>query len=118
MTWGQFHHDSAQARINPHRYGNTNLPRPNGYRGSFTNFQPRIWETGRWLHVNHAGRLGWWWVMGPDWYSFDAPVYPYPDLYTPIGEPIGWWYWCDYYAEYYPYVTSCPLPWESVMPRE
>ena len=61
--------------------------------------------------------MGWWWVIGPNWYFFDAPVYPYPDLYTPLGEPIGWWYWCDPYQDYYPYVTYCPVPWESVMPQ-
>ena len=70
------------------------------------------------MHGAHGGRDGWWWVIGPDWYYFDQPVYPYPDLYTPLNEPIGWWYWCDPYQEYYPYVTYCPVPWESVMPKE
>ena len=67
--------------------------------------------------MNHGGQLGWWWVVGPDWYFYNEPVYPYPDLYTPYNQPIGWWYWCDPYAEYYPYVTYCPVPWESVMPQ-
>ena len=49
---------------------------------------------------------------------FYAPIYPYPDLYTPLGEPFGWWYWCDTYSEYYPYVTYCPVAWENVMPND
>ena len=118
MTWNDFHHDTAQARLAPHRLQGTVLPRPNSWRGNFRNFDLNMWRGGRWQHIVHAGRLGWWWVVGPSWYFFDAPVYPYPDLYTPYGEPIGWWYWCDAYQEYYPYVTSCPVPWESVVTRE
>ena len=90
MTWDQFHHDSAQARLNPHRYRGTNLPRPSSYRGNFSDFQLRVWEGGEWLHVNHAGRLGWWWVIGPDWYPFDAPAIPIP-ISTPrlVSQSVG-----------------------------
>lgn len=116
--WGDFHHDNAPARITPHRYGGTFLPRPNNWRGNFGNFNPRNWQSGRWRHDYHGGRLGWWWVVGPSWYYFDRPVYPYPDLYTPYGASLGWWYWCDPLQQYYPYVTWCPVPWESVMPRD
>jgi len=80
-------------------------------------FDAPVWQRGAWQHVVHGGRLGWWWVVGPNWYPFNAPVYPYPGLYTPYDRPFGWWYWCDPYQEYYPYVTTCPTPWESVMPR-
>ena len=118
MTWNDFHHDRAPARITPHRLPGSVLPRPNGWRGNFHAFDRNIWLQGRWQHVVHGGRLGWWWVVGPSWYFFDAPVYPYPDIYTPYGQPIGWWYWCDAYQEYFPYVTSCPVPWESVAPRD
>jgi len=118
VGWGAFHHDTSPARVSPHRYGSTNLPRPNSWRGNYQNFDFNRWKGGQWQHANHNGRFGWWWVTGPDWYFFDAPVYPYPDLYTPLNEPFGWWYWCDTYQEYYPYVTYCPVPWESVMPRE
>ena len=116
--WGAFHHDTAPARIAPHRFGSTNLPRPNGWRGDVHRFDVPNWQRGAWQHVVHGGRLGWWWVVGPDWYFFNAPVYPYPDIYTPYDRPFGWWYWCDPYQEYYPYVTTCPVPWESVMPRD
>ena len=117
-SWNDFHHDNAQARLSPHRFGGTNLPRSNGWRGTFSDFEPLLWQGGRWQHLSHGGRFGWWWVVGPDWYFYDTPVYPYPDVYTPVGRPFGWWYWCDFSQEYYPYVTTCPVPWESVMPRE
>ena len=32
-------------------------------------------------------------------------------------EEYGWWYWCEAYQEYYPYVTDCPGGWERVLPR-
>lgn len=118
MQWNEFHHDTAQARVTPHRFGATNLPHPNSWAGNIHDFDLARWQGGQWQHVSHGGRLGWWWVVGPDWFYYDEPVYPYPDLYTPFGEPIGWWYWCDPYAEYYPFVTYCPVPWESVMPQE
>ena len=116
--WSDFHHDASPARISPHRYQITNLPRPNAWHGDIRGFDMARWQGGQWRHVSHDGRLGWWWTVGPEWHFFDAPVYPYPDLYTPQNRPFGWWYWCDTYQEYYPYVTYCPLPWESVMPRE
>jgi hypothetical protein len=28
----------------------------------------------------------------------------------------GYWYWCDAYQQYYPYVTDCPSGWRPVMP--
>ena len=118
MNWGDFHHDAAPNRLAPHRYSGTNLPRPNLWQGNPRRFDLRNWQGGGWRHESHGGRFGWWWVVGPDWYFFDYPVYPYPDLYTPFGAPIGWWYWCDPYQEYYPFVTYCPVPWESVMPRD
>ena len=116
--WNDFHHDTAPARLAPHRFGTTNFPRPNSWAGDIHGFDLGRWQGGHWLHATHGGRFGWWWVVGPDWYMFDQPVYPYPDLYTPFGEPFGWWYWCDPYREYYPFVTYCPVPWESVMPRD
>ena len=118
VGWNAFHHDTSPARVSPHRYGATNFPRPNSWHGNVHAFDLDRWHGGQWQHISHNGRLGWWWTVGPDWYFFDAPVYPYPDLYTPYNQPFGWWYWCDSSQEYYPYVTSCAVPWESVMPRE
>ncbi len=116
--WSEFHHDTAPARVTPHRFGATNFPRPGSWNGDIHRFDIGRWQGGGWQHVVHGGRLGWWWVVGPDWYYYDEPVYPYPDLYTPFGQAMGWWYWCDPYQEYYPFVTTCPVPWESVMPRD
>jgi len=118
VEWGQFHHNATPARAFPHRYGGTNFPRPNAWHGNFHDFEIHRWQGGHWYHSWHAGRFGWWWAVGLDWYFYDEPVYPYPDLYTPLGEPFGWWYWCDPYQEYYPFVTYCPVEWESVLPRD
>lgn len=118
VGWGDFHHNEAPVRISPHRFGSTNFPAPNAWRGNVRSFDAVRWQGGQWLHVSHGGRLGWWWVVGPDWYFYDAPVYPYPDIYTPPGEGFGWWYWCDPSQEYYPYVTYCPVPWQRVLPRD
>lgn len=41
------------------------------------------WQTGYWHRGRHAGRFGWWWVVGGAWYLYSAPVYPYPDPYLP-----------------------------------
>jgi hypothetical protein len=117
VPWESFHHDTSPTRVAPHRFGASNLPRPNNWHGGMSDFNLSIWQGGMWRNELHNGRAGWWWVIGPDWFAFDEPVYPYPDLYTPFGEPIGWWYWCDASQEYYPYVTFCAVPWESVMPR-
>lgn len=74
------------------------------------------WRGGRWIHARHGGRFGWWWVVGPSWYFYPAPVYPYPDPYIPPyaapGAPA--WYFCPPAQAYYPYVASCPVPWQIV----
>ena len=36
------------------------------------------WRGGYWFHGAYSGRRGWWWVVGPSWYYYPAPVYPYP----------------------------------------
>ena len=36
------------------------------------------WQHGYWFHGAYVGRPGWWWVVGPTWYYYPAPVYPYP----------------------------------------
>ncbi len=75
------------------------------------------WHGGRWYHAYHAGRVGWWWVVGNVWYWYPAPVYPYPDPYLPPGAPVAaapTWYWCASPAGYYPYVAGCMVPWQAV----
>lgn len=124
-----------------------------GYRGGrwegheihrFAERDMRIWRRGHWIHGRHGGRLGWWWVAAGIWYFYPAPVYPYPDPYTPpvtvINEqppvvvapqanvappppvaaqpqsppPAQNWYYCDSAKGYYPYVPTCPEGWRTV----
>jgi hypothetical protein len=118
MDWNSFRHNEPPARVSPRRFGGSNFPRPNTWRGDLGRFDYGRWSGGQWRHVLHNGRLGWWWVVGLDWYLFDRPIYPMPDLYGPAGHAPGWWYWCDPYQEYYPFVTYCPIPWQPVLPRE
>lgn len=77
------------------------------------------WRGGRWAHSWHDGRLGWWWVVGPDWYFYPRAVYPYPNPYVPpyaaAGAPA--WYYCPPVRTYYPYVATCPVPWQVVPAR-
>jgi hypothetical protein len=109
-----------------------------GYNGGGYNRyppNPGAWQHGNWRHEWHDGRYGWWWNTGPSWYSFDAPVYPYP-AYPPVLEavpvsppavvvapppppagglpPAQFWYFCDSSHAYYPYVSSCNGPWREV----
>ena len=76
------------------------------------------WRGGRWFHGVHLGRPGWWWIVDGTWYFYPAPVYPYPDPYVPptasAPTPSAYWYFCPSQHEYYPYVTSCPEPWQPV----
>lgn len=82
-----------------------------------------IWRGGHWRHGPHAGRIGWWWVVGGVWYYYPARVIPYPDPYLPplveMPQPAApaapqFWYYCRNPAGYYPYVPSCTTPWEAV----
>jgi hypothetical protein len=86
----------------------------------FTGQDRDHWRGGGWQHGYHDGRMGWWWVVGPEWYFYPAPLYPYPNPYVPpaIAAPrANMWYWCAAPAGYYPYVAQCSMPWEAVGPR-
>jgi hypothetical protein len=77
------------------------------------------WRSGAWHHGSHAGRSGWWWVVGGVWYFYPAPVYPYPDPYAPpAAAPPSpaptTYYYCDDPAGYYPYVPECRTPWRPM----
>ena len=82
------------------------------------------WRGGHWYRGPHGGRSGWWWVVGGGWYFYPQPVYPYPDPYVPpmvaVPQPVvpappaSFWYYCDAYRAYYPYVPSCPTGWRAV----
>jgi hypothetical protein len=85
------------------------------------------WREGHWWRGSHQGRFGAWWVVGPSWFWFPAEIYPYPEPYAypysalaPYTEPYfdpGYWYWCDAYQQYYPYVGDCPSGWIPVPPE-
>ena len=86
------------------------------------------WRGGRWYQGPHAGRRGWWWIVGGVWYFYPAPVYPYPDPYLPpvvVARPAPapapapvpvqqYWYYCRKPAGYYPYVPRCATAWQAV----
>ena len=99
------------------------------YGRSFHSFSPHdlgIWRGGTWSRDWHDGRFGWWWIVGPWWYFYPAPVYPYPQYVPPavVEEqappvptglpPSQYWYYCDNPQGYYPYVASCGTPWRPV----
>jgi hypothetical protein len=77
-----------------------------------------VWRGGHWWHGLHGGRPGWWWIVGGVWYFYPAPVYPYPDPYTPpapvAAAPPANYYWCANPAGYYPQVPNCFVPWQAV----
>lgn len=84
------------------------------------------WRHGYWNHGWRGDRFGWWWTVGPDYYYYAEPVYPYPDPYVPPAvivqappQPTGVppaqsWYYCDSPKGYYPYVSSCSVEWRQV----
>lgn len=81
------------------------------------------WHGGYWSRGWHGSRYGWWWVVGPGWYYYDTPIYPYPATIntTVVAQapvtgpaPAQSWYWCANPAGYYPYVSECPAGWTSV----
>jgi hypothetical protein len=91
------------------------------------------WHRGHWFHGRYRGRVAWWWVVDGIYYAYPAPVYPYPDPYTPPvaivplpsvaqtppapstpGNEPGTWYYCDAARGYYPYVRECPSGWRPV----
>lgn len=104
--------------------------RPNNFYGGdfhrFTPYDQQVWTSGRWVHGWHDNRFAWWWVTGGLWYFYPAPIYPYPTYVPPAivapqpppvpsGEPpTQFWYFCDSPQGYYPYVTSCTVPWRAV----
>ena len=95
---------------------------PNGWQShpalgkDMHHFNHEIWRGGHWWNGNYGGRGGWWWIVGPNWFWYSEPVYPFPDPFTPAGAAPGYLYYCDYYAQYYPYVGVCPSGWQPVQP--
>jgi len=108
------------------------IQRNRWHHGDIRHFeiQDRVrWNRGYWRHTTFEGRFGRWWVVGPSWYFYSRPTYPYPDPYRPTmvielekttqqsppsAPPSQNWYYCEASKDYYPYVPSCPSGWKIV----
>ncbi|MFC5768759.1 hypothetical protein [Thauera sinica] len=97
-----------------------------GDRPAARHFDHREWRGGRWVHGDHGGHLGWWWVVSGAWYFYPRPIYPYPPVVIQqrVPEPAivqpapqaspPVWYYCPGSDAYYPYVQRCPEGWRTV----
>jgi hypothetical protein len=47
-----------------------------GFGGRY--YSSHGWNRGYWFHGAYGGRAGWWWIVGPTWYYYPVPAYPYP----------------------------------------
>lgn len=76
------------------------------------------WRAGHWQRGKHAGRTGWWWIVGGVPFYYAAPVFPYPELYpAPLAAAppaTRFWYYCSSPAGYYPTVAECRIGWQRV----
>jgi hypothetical protein len=43
-------------------------------------------------------------------------AYYWPDYYPAATPVVEYWYYCQPYAAYYPYVQDCPAEWQPVLP--
>jgi hypothetical protein len=86
------------------------------------------WTRGHWDHGTHDGRFGWWWGVGPNWFYYAQPAYPYP-AYPYDPDPIRqdysppqaagiqdeeFWYYCNDPKGFYPYVDECRHDWSKM----
>jgi hypothetical protein len=49
-------------------------------------------------------------------YAWPGYYYPAPVYAAPPPPPVAYWYYCAPLGAYYPYVASCPGPWQPVAP--
>jgi osmotically-inducible protein OsmY len=64
----------------------TSAPHPGWGAGGvdgMRHFNWAYWRGGHWWQGPYRGRVGWWWIVGPDWYWYPAALYPYPDPFIP-----------------------------------
>jgi hypothetical protein len=54
-----------------------------GY-ADFNPYERELWAGGAWRYGWHGDRWGWWWFVGGGWYWYEDPIYPYPDLVSPV----------------------------------
>ncbi len=64
------------------------------------------------------------WFYPPPVVVVPAPTPPAPPVYiertpepAPAPAPAAHWYYCASAGAYYPYVKSCPEPWQPVQPH-
>jgi len=85
------------------------------------------WTRGHWDHGTHDGRFGWWWGVGPSWFYYAQPAYPYPAYpYDPEPTPQDYpqqaqvpqdeefWYYCSDPKGFYPYLDECRHDWSKM----
>ena len=132
-------HDRSEQHARPDRHARPEQHWQDRDIRHFNEHDVHHWAGGHWYHGNHDGRLGWWWVVGAAidsalWYSYAAPVYPYPDPYAPTTVIVppqpatmvqqapqayqpsqtSVWYFCRSSGKYYPYTAACPEGWQTV----
>ena len=67
---------------------------------------------GQWHQGWRDGRYGAWWGYDPYLWSDDGL---YDDYYGAQQPQVSqYWYYCSNPAGYYPYVSQCSLPWQTV----
>lgn len=66
---------------------------------------PRAYIAPPSTHYYYPGRRAY------PYHGYNSRSYVYP---VPYGYNSGYWYYCDYYQQYYPYVSQCPSGWEAV----
>lgn len=121
-------HDRGQPHHGGPQHGGPGHGGPGQWRGDIGRFHEHDWGTwrgGYWAHGHHGGRAGWWWIVGPAWYYYPQPVYPYPSPWEPdeliitgpgvvMPPPAPYWHYCPSSRNYYPYVPVCPGGWQLV----
>lgn len=75
------------------------------------------WRSGSWYYGFRGGNAGWWWGVNNTFYSYSAPVYPYPVAAPVMAEPAEEApvnYYCRSANQYYPQVAECGEEWEVI----
>ncbi len=114
--------DDKVHRSRDHRANRRHTASRSHWHGDIRHFKRHDfdkWRHGSWHHGHHRGRIGWWWVVGPSWYFYSGPVYPYPNPYVPpvvvisqtVVDDTEYWYYCEDADDYYPYVEECASEW-------
>lgn len=62
---------------------------------------------------------GYWGPWGPGYYNYSPVIVQQPAEPTVVipatAQQTHYWYYCREAQMYYPYVTSCPSPWQEVL---